>query len=302
MVALARTEESAAALAELGARPSRGDVLDPSSLSEALEGCEVVYHLAGVNAFCLRDPTPLFRVNVEGSRNVVEAAASAGVKRLVYTSSAATLGERAGSVGREDTRHRGWFLSRYERSKYEAEGAVFDAAAHTGLDVVSVNPASVQGPGRTSGTAKLLLDYLNGNLRVIVDARLSLVDIADCTAGHLLAEERGEPGERYVLCGATLTVGEAVALLGEVTGVDERPRRLPGTAASAAAAFVEAVAYLRRRRPPVCRELIRTLRHGHTYDGSRAERDLGLVYTPVEETIRRTLRWYEQEGLVRRPA
>jgi dihydroflavonol-4-reductase len=300
-VALARTDESAAALAEIGAKPARGDVLDLPSLLATLRDCEVAYHMAGANAFCLPDPTPLFRVNVEGSLNVVEAAARAGVRRLVYTSSAATLGERRGRIGREDTPHRGWFLSNYERSKFEAERAVLGAAARTGLDVVCVNPASVQGPGRTSGTATLLLDYLNAKLRVIVDSRLSLVDIADCTAGHLLAGEWGEAGERYVLCGSTLTVRDAVALLARETGRDERPWCLPGPVASAAAGVVETIARVRARRPPVCRELIRTLRHGHVYDGSRAARELGLVYTPVEETIRRTVRWYEQEGLVRRP-
>jgi dihydroflavonol-4-reductase len=299
VVALARSDESAALLESLGARPARGDVLDRTSVAEAMRGCEVVYHLAGINAFCLADSAPMFRVNVAGSRNVVEAAAAAGVGRLVYTSSAATLGEPAGSVGREDTVHRGWFLSNYERSKFEAERAVFETAERTGLDVVCVNPASVQGPGRTGGTAKLLISFLNGRLRAIVDSRLSLVDVADCTTGHVLAEERGRAGERYVLSGATLTVGEAVALLARVTGRDGRPWRLPGAAASAVSALVEAAARIRGKRAPVCRELVRTLRHGHAYDGSKAERELGVRYTPLEETIRRTILWYEQEGLIR---
>jgi dihydroflavonol-4-reductase len=300
VVALARSDESAVVVERLGALSVRGDVLDRASIAEAMHGCEVVYHLAGTNAFCLADSAPMFHVNVVGSGNVVEAAAAAGVRRLVYTSSAATLGEPAGSVGREDTVHRGWFLSNYERSKLEAERVVFETAERTGLDVVSVNPASVQGPGRTGGTAKLLIDYLNGRLRAIVDSRLSLVDVADCTTGHLLAEERGRAGERYVLSGATLTVGEAVALLARVTGRGGRPWRLPGAAASAVGALVELAARVRGQRPPVCRELVRTLRHGHAYDGSKAERELGLSYTPIEDTIRRTIAWYEQEGLVHR--
>ena len=148
----------------------------------------------------------MFDVNVRGSENVVRAAAQAEVTRVVYTSSAATLGERKGTVGSEESPHRGRFLSDYERSKFEAEQAVFTTADETGLDVVSVNPASVQGPGRATGSARLLLDYLNGRLKAVVDSRLSLVDIADCTEGHLLAGERGTPGERYVLSGATLSV------------------------------------------------------------------------------------------------
>jgi dihydroflavonol-4-reductase len=299
--ALARSDAAVEALAALGAEPVRGDLLDRASLEAGVAGCEVAYHVAGANAFCLPDPSPLYEANVAGSRAVVLAAVAAGVRRLVYTSSAATLGEARGSVGNEDAAHRGWFLSHYERSKYEAERAVLDAARETELEVVCVNPASVQGPGRTGGTARLLLGYLNGTLRSAVDTRLSIVDIADCTRGHLLAEERGAPGERYVLCGASLTVREGLELLGRVTGLDEQPRFLPPRLALLLAGGVEAVGRVRRGKPSVCREMVRTLLHGHTYDGSKAARELGLAYTPLEETLRRTVAWYVQEGLVRRP-
>ena len=299
--ALARSDKAAEALAGLGAEPVRGDVLDRASLDAGVDGCEVVYQAAGANAFCLPDPSPLYEVNVDGSRAVVLAAAAAGVRRLVYTSSAATLGEERGSVGNEDAVHRGWFLSDYERSKFEAERAVLDAARETGLEVVCVNPSSAQGPGRTGGTARLLLGYLNGTLRSAVDTRLSVVDIADCTRGHLLAEERGAPGERYVLCGASLTVREGLELLGRVTGLGEQPRFLPPRLALLLAGGVEVVGRARRRKPSVCREMVRTLLHGHTYDGSKATRELGLVYTPLEETLRRTVTWYVEQGLVRRP-
>jgi dihydroflavonol-4-reductase len=296
--ALARSEDSASALRELGAEPVRGDVLDLESLTAAMRGCEVVYHAAGVNALCLRDPSPMFDVNIEGSRNVVHAAAAAAVRRVVYTSSGAALGEARGTVGTETSPHRGWFLSRYERSKFEAEQAVLRAARETGTDVVCVNPASVQGPGRATGSTKLLLDYLNGKLRAIVESTISLVDIADCTEGHVLCEARGEPGERYVLSGATLTVREGIQLLERITGVNEPVRALPPALATAAAVAVETAARLRGRNPRVCRDLVRTALHGHAYDGSRATRELGLVYTPLEETIRRTVDWFGAAGLV----
>jgi dihydroflavonol-4-reductase len=239
---------------------------------------------------------------VQGSRNVVEAAAEAGVRRVVYTSSAAVLGEARGTVGTETSPHRGWFLSSYERSKYEAEKAVLAAADETETEVVCVNPASVQGPGRAKGSAKLVLDYLNGRLKAIVDSTLSLVDIADCTEGHLLAETRGQPGERYILSGATLTVREAVELLNRLTGLERSPRALPPAAAKAAALAVETAARLRGTTPRVCRDLVRTALHGHIYDGSRVTRELGLSYTPLEETIRRTVDWFVEQGLVKAPA
>jgi dihydroflavonol-4-reductase len=299
--ALARSDAAAEALVSLGAEPARGDLLDRAALERGLAGCEVAYHVAGANAFCLPDPTPLYEANVTGSRTLVRAAAAVGVRRLVYTSSAATLGESRGEVGREDAVHRGWFLSDYERSKFEAEQAVLEASAETELEVVCVNPSSVQGPGRTGGTARLLLGYLNGTLRSAVDTRLSVVDIADCTRGHLLAEARGAPGERYVLCGASLTVREGLELFGRLTGLDEQPRFLPPRLAVLLAGGVEAVGRVRRRKPPLCREMVRTLLHGHTYDGSKATRELGLAYTPLEDTLRRTIAWYVDQGLVGRP-
>jgi len=296
--ALARSEDSAAALRALGAEPVRGDVLAPEALLAAMRGCELVYHAAGYNAFCLRDPAPMFEVNVRGSENVVRAAAKAGVERVVYTSSAASLGERKGTVGSEDSPHRGSFLSAYERSKFEAERSVLAAAEEIGAAVVCVNPASVQGPGRATGSTKLLLDYLNGRLKVVVDSTLSLIDVDDCTTGHLLAAAHGKPGERYVLSGATLTVREGLALLGRISGIEQPLRTVPPWLAMAVAAAAETVAWVKRDTPRICRELARTLTHGHAYDGSKASRELGLRYTPIEETLRRTLAWWEEQGLL----
>jgi dihydroflavonol-4-reductase len=300
--ALTRSDDGARTLRALGAEPVHGDVLDRRTLLEAMRGCGVVYHAAGVNAFCLRDTSPLFEVNVRGSVNAVHAAADAGVRRIVYTSSAATLGEEHGSEGSESSPHRGSFLSSYERSKFEAERAVMTAAHTRGIEVVSVNPASVQGPGRATGTARLLLDYLNGRLKVVVDSTISLIDIADCTEGHVRAEARGKPGERYVLSGATISVLDGMRLLERLTGIERKVRSLPPAFALAAATAVETSARLRRRNPSVCRELVRTALHGHAYDGSRAARELGLVYTPVEETLRRTIDWFREQGLVRSSA
>jgi dihydroflavonol-4-reductase len=299
--ALARSDASAQALAAAGAEPVRGDVRDLEALTSGMRGCDVVYHAAGANAFCLRDPAPMFEINVNGSDAVVRGAARAGVRRVVYTSSAATLGEARGSVGTERSPHRGWFLSNYERSKFEAERRVLCVARETGSDVVCVNPASVQGPGRSTGSARLLLDYLNGRLKAVVDTRLSLVDIADCTQGHLSAASKGTAGERYVLSGATLTVREGLALVSRLTGVERPVRTLSPSLALAAATAAEALAWIRRDTPRLCRELVRTLVHGHAYDGSKAAQALALRYTPIEETLRRTIDWWIAQGLVGRP-
>ena len=298
--ALVRSDAAAQRLTAIGAEPVRGDLLDRSALEAGFEGCTTVYHAAGLNAFCLPDPRPMFEVNVAGSRTVVLAAEAAGVSKLVYTSSAATLDvEPEGGAGRRRDARR--FLSNYARSKYEAEQAVLEASASIGLSVVCVNPASVQGPGRTSGTARLLIGYLNGKLPAAVDGPLNVIDIADCTRGHLLAEERGVPGERYLLCGASMTLRSGLALLSRITGLDDSPRFLAPRLALTAAAGIELVARIRGKPTRFCREMVRTLVDGSGYDGSRAARDLGLVYTPIETTMRRTVSWYVEQGLILRP-
>jgi dihydroflavonol-4-reductase len=296
--ALARSVESQESVANLGADPATGDVEDADSLDRAMTGCDVVYHVAGVNAFCLRDPSPLYRVNVGGSRNVVAAAARAGVRRIIYTSSASTIGERHGTVGSEDTPHRGYFLSDYERSKYEAERAVLDLARELGVEVISVNPSSVQGPGRTGGTGKIFILFLKGRLRFFIDTRVSLIDVDDCTEGHILAERYGKPENRYVLNGSVLTSSEALDIAAAITGVRAAPRMVPRTAAMIGGRAMDFVGALRRRSPSICGEMVRTLLHGHAYDGSRAERDLGLRYTPVEETLRKTADWLRARNLI----
>jgi dihydroflavonol-4-reductase len=299
VIGLARSDAAAAAIAERGARVVRGDVLDEESIVRGMEGCELAFHVAGINKMCVEDPQHMRRVNVDGAVAAVRAASRARVARLVHTSSAATIGEPPGTIGNEGTPHRGWYLSVYEHTKTDAEHAVLAAAAQTGQDVVCANPSSVQGPGRTGGTARFLLAFLDGRLKVFVQTNISLVDIADCAEGHLLAAERGRRGERYVLNSVNLTVTDALELGAEVAGVQRNPRMVPRPVASAAGGLVEGAFRLMRRSPPVCREMVRTLLHGHRYDGSRAERELGLRYTPPEEIIRRTVEWAKSEGLLR---
>jgi dihydroflavonol-4-reductase len=301
VVGLARSDQAAAVVAQRGARVVRGDVLDEDSLVAGMKGCELVYHVAGINTHCPEHPALLLRTNVQGAESAVRAAARAGVPRLVYTSSAASVGEPAGTVGREDTTHRGSYLSVYDRSKHHGEQAAFRAARESGVEVVAVNPSSVQGPGRSSGNGKIIIDYLNGRLRVFVDTYVSVVDIDDTIEGHLLAAAAGRSGERYVLNGATIAAREALAIVSDLSGIADRVRMLPPALARAGAVIAEGVARARGGTSSLCRARVRTILHGHRYDGSRATRELGLSYTPVAETFRRTIEWAVADGLVTRP-
>lgn len=293
---LARSASSAAVVEELGARPCPGDVLDGRSLDSLVEGCEWVFHIAGVNEMCLQDPTPMWEVNVDGTMHVLEACRRAGVGRLIHTSSAVTIGEEQGTIGTETSRHRGHFQSEYERSKTVAERLVLDRAHD--LEVVAVNPSSVQGPGRSTGTGALLLAIARGDLPALVDTTLSIVDIDDCARGHLLAAEQGEPGERYILSGPVMTVRQGVASMNHLLGRHSRPWFLRPRVVEVAAPIAEALARALGRQPALCPESARVLLSGHHYSGAKAIRDLGLEYTPLEETLSRTIAWFRREGFL----
>ena len=300
VVALARSDRSAGVVAERGAAVARGDVLDEDALAAGMESCQVAYHVAGVNTHCPSDPGDLMRVNVRGPDAVVRAAARAGVRRVVLTSSAASVGEPEGTVGHEETRHRGSYLSLYDRSKHEGEIAAFAAGRETGVEVVALNPSSVQGPGRASGNGKIIISYLNGKLLAFVDVHVSVVDVADVAAAHRLAWERGAPGARYVLNGGSIPSREALEIVGSLSGVRENVRIVPPVLARGVAALAEVGGRVRGSTSSLCRARVRTILHGHRYDGSLAERELGLEYTPVRETFARTIDWAVAEGLVTR--
>src|SRR5262249_21953217 len=151
--------------------------------------------------------------------------------------------------------HRGWYLSTYERTKTEGERAVLATSREVGQDLVLVNPSSVQGPGRAAGTGRILLAFLDGRLRFFVPTHVSLVAIDACLTGPLLPPEGGVAGERYLVNGMTLEIGQALALAAEVAGVERKPRLVPRRVATVAAAVIERGFKLAGRRPPVCREM-----------------------------------------------
>ncbi len=295
--ALSRSEAASAVVTGLGAEPVEGDLLDRPALAAGMSGCDVVFHVAGVNQMCPRDPAELYATNVDGASTAVYAAADAGVGRGVLTSSSASIGERSGTVGREDTPHRGTFLSHYERSKFLGERAARAAGEERGIDVVTVNPSSVQGPGRTTGSARILLSAARARTTALLDTSFSVVDVDDCAAGHLLASRSGVGGERYLLSGAAVTMRSAIDMLRRATG---RPRRvvwIPRVLVRTGAPLTAVVART-RKDATVCPALLRTLLHGHRYDGSRATRELGLVYRTLEESLERVLAWYRAQGML----
>lgn len=296
---LARSVSAVAAVTQRGAVAVEGDLFDPDALREGMWNTDVVFHVAGVNETCSKDPEAMDRVNIDGTVAVITAAAVNGVRRVVYTSSAAAIGESHGMVGTEHTVHSGEYPSAYARSKHLAEIAALVTADRLGVDLVVVNPSSVQGPGRATGSAELLVRVLNAKRPLLMDTALSVIDIDDCTRGHINAAEYGRAGERYILSGATLKVSETVDLLSAAAGRTVEPRwmsegfvRTVGRAVARAAAVVKPSA-------GICPELIATLLHGHRFDGSKAARDLRFAYTDPGNTIERTVGWLDAQGLIK---
>lgn len=299
--ALVREPARGEALAGLGVELCRGDILDPDSVERACRGCQLVFHAAAIYEFWVPDPGQLTRTEVQGTRNVLEIAVRQRVERVIYTSTAATVGEPKGVIGNEQTLHRGYFLSRYEKAKFEAE-RVADDYARRGLDLVVVKPAAVIGPGDLKPTGQTLLAVLSGRLPAISTGVLSVVYVGDAGLGHVLAAERGRPGEAYILASAIVSTRELFGLACELAGV-RRPWVVPASAALLFAALCETWARWTNKRPLLTREAVRTVAHGLRVDGSKAARELGLSYTPVRQALEEAIVWYWQQGLLaRKPA
>ena len=296
VAALARSDVAARRVAQLGAEPIRGDLFAHDAIAHGARGADLAFHVAGRNETCPRDVAGLYRDNVDGAVAVVDALAAAGVPRIVHTSSAAAIGEPEGVVA-DETTPPVTFPSDYARSKHLGEAAAFAAAERTGIDLVAVLPSSVQGPGRSGGSAKLLIQALRSRRPLIVETALSIVDIDDCTAGHLAAADRGVAGRRYLLNGSTATASQILALIAETTGRSIRPIVVPGALLRLGSPLA-AVIHRLAGTSLVCPDLLRTLTHGHRFDAGRSERELGLTYRPLADTIARTLTWLRDEGLV----
>ncbi len=293
--ALVRSEEGRDIVESFNAAPIFGDILD-RDLNEKIGNADLVFHVAGVNEMCSKNPSLMFDVNVKGTENVINASNKAKVESFVYTSSAVTIGEAAGALGVETSNHRGKFFSKYEESKYYAEEKAFSIKKN--FKFVSINPSSVQGPGRASGTAKIFKYVLNSSLPIMIKNNISVVDIDDCANGHLLGAIKGVDGERYILNSFHMLSTELIEKLKELTEWDKRVAYLPKSLFKSFGYFGDVYKFFSKSNPLICSESLRVMSHGHKYDGGKAEQDLGLEYKPVDLFIVDTVKWLNNEGIV----
>lgn len=271
-----------------------GDVDDPASLLAAMDGIRRVYHTAAFVGFGGRsDRAALYRINVEGTAHVVDAARAAGVERLVHTSSMAAFGrpEQVEGVLDETAEwHRSRYNSVYAHSKYLAELEVFRAAAE-GLDVVLVNPALVFGVGRPGENTRRIAEKVRDRrLPALPTGGTNVVDVDDVADGHLRAMERGEMGERYFLGSENLPWRTIIHTLAAAFDVPPPARVLPPTPAMALAVASEAFAALTRTQPLLTRETARSTARFYRYDNRKAREELGCTFRPFTETAQRIAR------------
>jgi len=277
-------------LARRGAELYEGDILDRHGLRTALEGCDCLFHVAALFEMWHPDRTSYYSVNVDGTRSVLECACDAQIGKVVYTSSAVTIGETNGAIGDEQTVHRGYFLSEYERSKYLAEKAAL-SMCQEGLPVVVVNPTSVYGPGQTTHLTGAVISFLDGGLPMVVDAQLNFVFVDDVVNGCLAAMEKGASGQRYILGGQNSSLAEFLSLAAEIAGVARRPRQAPRSVVHAAALILDTISKATRRRPWVSMAEARTASHSFHFDTSKARQELGLKPTPLRAGLEQTVAW-----------
>src|SRR5882757_2795788 len=288
-------------LQALNVEPVAGDLTDAASLERAAQGCEGLFHVAADYRLGARDPAQLYHNNVEGTRNVLTAAGRAGVKRMVYTSSVATVGiPKDGTPGHESTPvSLDNMIGHYKRSKFLAEEVV-RAAAQEGASVVIASPSTPVGPGdiKPTPTGQLVLDAAAGRMPAYVDTGLNIVHVDDVAAGHLLAYERGRVGERYILGGEDMTLREILRVIATLVGRKPPTIRLPYGTILPLAYAAEAFTWLTGRSGRLTLEGVRMSRKLMFFSSAKAVSELGYRWRPPLEAFEDALRWFRERGLL----
>jgi dihydroflavonol-4-reductase len=280
---------------ELDYEPVKCDILDRRSIRRALSDVDRVFHCAGLTSLRMRDEQRVFEINAVGTRTFLEECLKAGVERVVYTSSVAAIGPApaGGTADESQLFTAGGLAIPYVNSKHEAEVEALRLAAH-GLPLVCVNPTFVFGRGdHRGGSTSIVRRFLHGQIPVYTDGALNVVDVEDVASGHLLADEKGEIGERYILGNRNYTWDRLFADLARLSGFEPPPLKLSPALATRLAEVLERGP----GRSPVSTVEVRSASQWWTYRNTKAKRELGWTTSPHEDTIEATVEWYlEREG------
>jgi dihydroflavonol-4-reductase len=277
-----------------------GDLRDPASLEKGIAGCDVVFHVAADYRLWVRDPEEMYAANVEGTRAILEAARKNRVRRVVYTSSVATMGftSKGQSADENSPVSLDNMIGPYKRSKFMAEQVAIEAA-RSGQDVVIVNPSTPVGERdiKPTPTGRIVVDFLKRKFPAYVDTGLNLVDVTECARGHLAALEKGRTGERYILGGENLTLKQILDKLAAITGLPSPTVRVPYVLALATGVVHEIITgRIRGREPRATIDAVRMGRKKMFVSSAKAERELGWKHAPVDDALRRAADWFRANG------
>lgn len=299
---LVRSTSKFDVLKDLPAERVEGDLCDAASLERAMRGVRQLFHVAADYRLWTRHPEEVYESNVAGTRRLFEAAQRAGVERIVYTSTVATMAvPRNGALANEETRASlEEMIGHYKRSKFLAEQEAIQFAS-AGVPIVIVNPTAPVGPGdwKPTPTGRIILDFLNGRMPAYVDTGLNIVAVEDVAAGHLLTAEKGRIGERYILGARNMTLKQILDALAAITGRPAPRVRLPHAVALAAGYADELFSRIVGREPRIPVEGVKMSRHRMFVESDKAERELGYKPGHAEKALERAVRWYEMNGYVR---
>lgn len=295
--ALVRSASPRAHLADLDLEFVEGDLRDPASLRFALSGIRYLFHVAADYRLWARDPSELARTNVEGTRSLMWEAMRAGVERIVYTSSVATLAARQDGVLADETMplDEENAIGVYKRSKVAAERAVEELVAR-GLPATIVNPSTPIGPRdvKPTPTGRIILEAAAGRMPAFVDTGLNMVHVDDVAAGHLLAFERGRIGDRYILGGQNASLADILATVSHETGRSQPRIRIPRAAVMPLAYLTEAIAQFTGKEPMLTRDGLKMSKNKMFFSSAKAERELGYKARPYAEGVRDAIAWFRQ--------
>jgi dihydroflavonol-4-reductase len=299
---LARPDSDRRNLQDLAVEIAEGSLEDFASLAAAVAGCRYLFHVAADYRLWVPDPEPMFRVNVEGTRQLMLAALAAGVERIVYTSSVAVLGIVKGGIADEETASLAAdMIGPYKRSKFEAEAAVRELIAERALPAVIVNPSTPIGPGdiKPTPTGRLIVAAARGRMPGFVDTGLNVAHVDDVALGHLLAAREGQIGRRYILGGENLELADILAEISRLTGRRRPALRIPHRAVLPIAAGAEAVARLTGRPPFATVDAVRMSMKKMFFSSARAVEELGYAPRPARLAITDAIAWFKANGYVR---
>jgi dihydroflavonol-4-reductase len=298
---LVRPTSKLKALEGIAVEPVEGDLRDAASLDRAVSGVQRVFHVAADYRLWTRHPEEIYQSNVEGTRRLLDASRRAGVERVVYTSTVATIAvPRHGPLPTEETETTiDEMIGHYKKSKFMAEQVAIEAA-RAGAPVVIVNPTAPVGAGdwKPTPTGKIILDFLNGKMPAYVDTGLNVAPVEDVAAGHLLAAEKGRAGERYILGGRNMTLKQILDALAPIAGRPAPRVKLPHALALVAGYLDEFFSGIAGREPRIPVEGVKMSRHRMFVESDKAQRELGYTPTSVEAALERAVRWYEDRGYV----